>query len=275
MRRVDSARSQGETIARFNPDVLAHQLVRGDKSREIEHTRGMPSAGEPRPGLLPVEAPGSEQVLLDRARAVSGQTLGQLAGALDLQVPPNLTRAKGWVGGMIERLLGAKAGSRAVPDFEALGIELKTLPVSRAGKPVESTFVCTIELGEIGDMEWAASRVHHKLARVLWVPVDGERSIPVAQRRIGSAFLWSPSPSEEQLLRADWEELAGVIGRGDVDRITGSLGRALQVRPKAADSRARRVGFDAEGVPYAALPRGFYLRATFTEAILRQHLHTR
>jgi DNA mismatch repair protein MutH len=103
--------------------------------------------------------------------------------------------------------------------------------------------------------------------------VNGERSIPVAERRLGTSFLWSPSAQEQEILRADWEELAGVIGRGDVDRITGRLGRALQVRPKAADSRSRRLGFDSEGIPYAALPRGFYLRARFTESILRQHVH--
>jgi DNA mismatch repair protein MutH len=259
--------------ARFNPDVLPHQLVRGDNSREIEDTVRMPSVGEPRTDSIAADPPDSELALSARARALSGQTLGQLAAALGAVVPPDLAHAKGWVGGLMERALGAQAGSRAVPDFEALGIELKTLPVSRAGKPLESTFVCTIELTEIGDIEWQASRVYRKLARVLWMPIDGERTIPIAERRIGSGFLWSPSPQEQELLRFDWEELVGMIGRGDLDRITGHLGRALQVRPKAADSRARRLGFDTEGVPIAALPRGFYLRATFTEGILRRHLH--
>jgi DNA mismatch repair protein MutH len=259
--------------ARFNPDVLAHRLVRGDNSREIEDTAGMPSVGEPRTDSSAADFPDSELTLSARAHALAGQTLGQLAAALGATVPPDLTHAKGWVGGLMERALGAQAGSRAVPDFEALGIELKTLPVSRAGKPLESTFVCTIELAEIGDMEWSTSRVHHKLARVLWVPVDGERAIPIGDRRIGSAFLWSPSSQQEAVLRFDWEELVGLIGRGDLDRITGSLGKALQVRPKAADSRSRRIGFDADGVPFAALPRGFYLRTSFTETILREHLH--
>ena len=49
------------------------------------------------------------------------------------------------------------------------------------------------------------------------------------------------------------------------------LGRYLQVRPKAADSHARRRALDAEGVGFAALPRGFYLRALFTERIVAAH----
>lgn len=237
-------------------------------------TRVTPSAREPGFGSVArpsVVAPVSEQELLQRARALAGSSLAELAARLGSAVPSDLRRAKGWVGGLMERALGASAGSRAVPDFEALGVELKTLPVTPDGRPVESTFVCTIELTEIGDVEWQHSRVHHKLARVLWLPVEGERSIAVAERRIGSALLWSPSAEDEQLLRADWEELAGLIGRGETERITGHLGQVLQVRPKAASSRSRRLNYDAEGVPYAALPRGFYLRPGFTEAILRRH----
>ena len=89
-------------------------------------------------------------------------------------------------------------------------------------------------------------------------------------RRIGTPILWSPSPDDEAALRFDWEELAGIIGRGDVESITGHLGRHLQVRPKAASSRSRRRGIDGEGTSFATLPRGFYLRATFTAKILAE-----
>jgi DNA mismatch repair protein MutH len=182
-----------------------------------------------------------------------------------------LRRAKGFVGGLIERALGASAGSRAVPDFPELAIELKTLPVDRAGSPVESTFVCTIPLTEIGQVEWTDSRVRRKLAKVLWVPVEGQRDIPVAERRIGQALLYTLTPEDEAVLRADWEELSGFIGGGHVEALTGHLGRFLQIRPKAAHSRARRLGIDAEGAPFAALPKGFYLRPSFTGALLARH----
>jgi len=208
--------------------------------------------------------------LLERARAYAGLTLGALAARSDLPVPEDLRRAKGWVGGLFERCLGATARSRAVPDFEALGIELKTLPVRLDGQPLETTFVCTIPLLDMARLEWEQSGVFQKLRRVLWVPVEGTRSTPVASRRIGTPLLWSPSPEEEQALRFDWEELAGIIGRGDVENITGHLGRHLQVRPKAASSRSRRRGVDGDGASFAALPRGFYLRATFTAALLAE-----
>jgi DNA mismatch repair protein MutH len=216
-------------------------------------------------------APATEQELLGRAAELAGLTLRELAARFEAPVPPDLRRAKGFVGGLLERALGATAGSRALPDFPELHIELKTLPVDRAGAPLESTFVCTIPLTEIGDVEWADSRVRRKLSRVLWVPVEGERSIAVGERRIGQALLYRLSEADEALLRRDWEELAGLIGRGHVESLTGHLGQCLQIRPKAAHSRARRLGFDADGVPFAALPRGFYLRPSFTRALLERH----
>ena len=216
-------------------------------------------------------APKTEQELARRAEALAGLTLAELAGRLGRPVPPDLKRAKGFVGELVELGLGAPAKSRSGPDFAELGVELKTLPVDRRGRPVESTFVCTIPLLSVGDLEWEDSPVRAKLMRVLFVPVEGERARPVADRRFGTPLLWSPSAEDERDLKFDWDELAGRIGRGDVEGITGHLGRYLQVRPKAADSHARRRAFDADGVAFAALPRGFYLRAIFTERIVRSH----
>jgi DNA mismatch repair protein MutH len=221
--------------------------------------------------LTLVTTPTSERELLERAAALAGVRLSELAERFGAPVPPDLRRAKGFVGSLVERALGASAGSRALPDFPDLAIELKTLPVDRAGAPVESTFVCTIPLTEIGSVEWADSRVRRKLAKVLWMPVEGERAIPVGERRLGQALLYVLTPDDEAVLQADWEELAGYIGRGHVEQLTGHLGRFLQIRPKAAHSRARRVGIDADGAPFAALPKGFYLRPSFTRSLLERH----
>lgn len=215
--------------------------------------------------------PRTESELLERARALAGLSLGELASRLGLEAPSDLRRAKGFTGQLVERALGATAASRAAPDFEALGIELKTLPVDSRGRPCESTFVTTIPLTEIGDVEWEHSRVRLKLARVLWMPVEGERSIPVPCRRLGEPLLWSPDAEDEAALRFDWEELAGIIGLGDIERVTGHLGRYLQIRPKAANSRARRRGTDEDGAPFETMPKGFYLRAAFTARILEKH----
>jgi DNA mismatch repair protein MutH len=215
--------------------------------------------------------PATESELLSRARGLAGKTLGDVAAELGRPVPLDLLREKGFAGRLLEDALGATAGSRAAPDFEHLGIELKTLPVDSRGNVLETTFVCTIALRDVGDVEWEQSPVRLKLARVLWMPVNGERTIAVHQRRIGMPLLWSPSAEDDQVLRWDWDELSGLIGQGRVEDVTGHLGRALQVRPKAANGRSRRLAYDAEGCRMSALPRGFYLRTSFTQGLVRKH----
>lgn len=219
--------------------------------------------------MPPPTSPGE---LLARAELIAGLRLGELAARFSVPVPEDLRRAKGFVGGLVERALGATAGSRTGPDFPELGIELKTLPVDRAGRALESTFVCTIELSEIGSSEWEESRLWSKLRQVLWMPVEGVRGVPVAERRLGSPFLWRPTEQDVARLRTDWEALSSLIALGRTGELTGHLGKVLQVRPKAARGASRRRAYDADSASYSEQPKGFYLRAGFTTEILARYL---
>lgn len=215
------------------------------------------------------QPPRSEQELARRATDIAGLTVEELAARVGQPLPRDRRRAKGFVGQLLEIALGASAASRPEPDFQLIGVELKTVPVDDRGRPMESTYVCTLPLEQgPGETSWASSNVRRKLDRVMWVPVQAGAGLPLPCRRVGSAILWSPSPEEEASLRADWEELTEMVATGRVAAITAHQGTCLQVRPKAADSRARRWGVDEEGRRVRTLPRGFYLRASFTAAIL-------
>ncbi|MGR5501051.1 DNA mismatch repair endonuclease MutH [Vibrio sp. DNB22_10_4] len=216
-------------------------------------------------------APKSEAELLERARQIAGMSFGDLAKPANMRVPDNLKRDKGWVGQLLEWHLGATAGSKPVQDFPEIGVELKSIPIGYNGKPLESTFVCVAPLTGITGLTWEASHIRNKLSRVLWLPVEGEREIPVAERRVGSPLIWSPSKQEEVLLKNDWEELMDLIALGDVNQITARSGEVLQIRPKAANSRAKTEAYGTNGQPIKTLPRGFYLRASFTSYILETY----
>ncbi len=215
--------------------------------------------------------PQSEQELIDRAWQIAGMSYQELAEEANMIVPPDLKKDKGWVGQLLEWHLGAKAGSKPQQDFENLGIELKSIPISYSGKPLETTFVCVAPLTGVHGLTWETSHVRNKLSRVLWIPVEGEREIPLAERRVGSPLIWSPSQEEEEQLKADWEELMEFIVLGNVSQITAKHGEVLQLRPKAANGRVLTEAYGANGKPIRTLPRGFYLRTQFTANILQNH----
>ncbi|MCS2152539.1 DNA mismatch repair endonuclease MutH [Scandinavium goeteborgense] len=216
-------------------------------------------------------SPQSEAQLLAQAQQLAGYSLGELAAMANLPIPPDLKRDKGWIGVLLEIWLGASAGSKPEQDFAALGVELKTIPIDRNGRPLETTFVCVAPLTGNSGVTWETSHVRHKLKRVLWIPVEGERTIPLAERHVGTPLLWSPSAEEEHQLRMDWEELMDLIVLGQVERITARHGEVLQLRPKAANSKALTEAVGTHGEPILTLPRGFYLKKNFTAALLAQH----
>jgi len=209
-----------------------------------------------------IESPASESELLERAVNIAGKTLQHIASLHNIPVPDKLLRSKGWIGELIEISLGA------TPDFQNIGVELKTLPLNRNQQPKESTYVCTVSLTENKGTDWDTSLVKKKLSRVLWIPVEADPAIPLAERRVGSAILWSPTAKQEGILRNDWQELMDMIDMGRLDQLTAQHGQYLQIRPKAANAKALRSGIDEQGEKVMTLPRGFYLRTSFTRQII-------
>lgn len=217
---------------------------------------------------MPKPSPKSLTELMQRAHNMAGVSLADIAFENGINVPQDLKRDKGWVGQLIELELGAIAGSKPEPDFIHLGVELKTIPIDQKGKPLETTYVTVAPLTDIHGLTWEQSVVFHKLQSVLWVPIEGERHIPVGQRRIGTPLLWSPSTVEMALLKQDWEEIMEKIALGDVDNITARHGEVLQLRPKAANSQILTESIGPDGAIQLSNPRGFYLKISFTQQIL-------
>ena len=219
--------------------------------------------------------PKTTEELLSRAQAIAGLSFGELATQLGIPVPLDLKRDKGWVGMLLETALGATAGSKAEQDFRHLGIELKTIPINAQGYPLETTFVSLAPLIQNSGVNWQNSHVRHKLSRVLWIPIEGSRSIPLAERRIGTPILWQPSEQQEHQLQRDWEELMDYIALGQLDKINARLGEVLQLRPKGANSKSLTKGIGKHGEIIDTLPLGFYLRKAFTHEILQQFVQQR
>jgi DNA mismatch repair protein MutH len=207
--------------------------------------------------------------LLEHARALVGATLADLADGLGLPVPSGAVRTKGWAGQVIERELGVSGGHG--PDFAALGLELKSVPVTGALEPLESTAVCNIDPIAIAGESWETSYARRKLARVLFVALE----VPAAggsvgERRVAAVRFWQPSATEEATLRADFERFVrDYFRQGRAAEITGHLGRVLQVRPKARNAADRRDGYGPAGERVRLGKMGFYLRPAFVRDILQ------
>lgn|SRR5690554_3260991 len=224
--------------------------------------------------------PQSEAELEERARSIAGLTVRELAARFDLPLPESSTRGKGFAGTLAELALGASAGNRSEPDFVELGVELKTIPLDQRGRPLETTFVTTVPLHQILELEFKQSPLYHKLRRVFFLPIEGEAPLP--ERRFGLGFFYSPSEEELAIIRRDWELFGELIATQEMESIDGTLGEIVQIRPKGRDASDRVLGPLQEGsaegargeeggLAYAR-PLGFYLRTSHTRAIVARAL---
>ncbi len=215
---------------------------------------------------MPPPRPRDLLELETRVRALAGRTLDDLAAEHGLTFAGRAgARTKGKTGQLLELILGASGGSAAVHDFPDLGVELKTIPVSPALRPRESTYVCTLDLAEAERAEWEPSWVRRKLGHVLWVPIVTPENEPP---RVGEPRFWKPTAEQREILAADFDEIMGAIALGGIDRLTARTGRWLQVRPKGATAKDRTWSVGAEESWVETVPRGFYLRTLFTGALL-------
>ena len=217
-----------------------------------------------------ITPPSSDDELMRRVQLIAGSQLGALANSINVDIPENLKREKGWVGQLVEKILGATAGNKPEPDFQSIGVELKTLPIDSRGFPSESTYVCVVPLAHTEGLYWENSLVRQKLNKVLWLPIEADKNIPLAKRRVGMGILWSPDDATESKLARDYDEFIDSITLGEVESITAHQGEFLQIRPKAANSSVVTQGIGEMGQSIKTLPRGFYLRPAFTREIIRQ-----
>ena len=227
---------------------------------------------KPKPKKLKFSKPETEGELEERVVKLAGQKLSYLAKEIHWPVPENLKRDKGWIGQLLEVHLGASAGNLSEPDFQNIGIELKTIPLTANHKAKETTYVCTVPLINNVGLTWENSGVFSKLSRVLWLPVEADPLNPIGERRVGKGFIWSPSTDEMDNLKNDWEEFMELISLGQVETITAHLGEYLQIRPKAANASVVTTGIGQNGMRKQTLPRGFYLRTSFTNQILNSFI---
>ncbi|MDH5433091.1 MAG: DNA mismatch repair endonuclease MutH [Gammaproteobacteria bacterium] len=219
--------------------------------------------------MLPSK-PQTLSALLQRSGQLAGKTIADVARFLELPIPDNLKTQKGWQGQLLEQFLGADGGNLSQPDFSSLGVELKTLPIDQSGKVQESTFVCTLPLINNEMLLWQDSVVYQKLKAVLWVPIV--QNPDLSKSIIATPFYWNPDNHQMQMLQRDWEAVMDLVSLGRVDQITARMGQILQIRPKAANAKATTNTIDSKGKQTKTLPRGFYLRAAFTQQLLLSHL---
>ncbi|XBC44392.1 MAG: DNA mismatch repair endonuclease MutH [Buchnera aphidicola (Schlechtendalia peitan)] len=209
-----------------------------------------------------------EDTLLINAQGLHGYSIKELAYSISKPLPVCLKNNKGFIGILIESLLGVITNNRISPDFCELNIELKTIPICSEGYPLENTFICYVPLFKNIGLTWESSYIYKKIRKILWIPIQGSRNSEFFNKKVGHAFIWSPSILEDNYLKKDWEEFMDYIILGKVNKIKSQYGSVLQVKKKSKRNVLTKY-INEYGKISLTVPRAFYFRKKFTYSLLK------
>ena len=205
----------------------------------------------------------AEHRILEGLRPFEGQPLREMVAAREL----GAGEGKDLTARMVHKALGVKRRKR-IREFEQVGYRIRTLNLrSSDGYPFEAVSLPVMDLEEFASEEWEGkvvvddtdreigdvpeSRLARDLRRILFVPTYSPvRSTPQLDRVLGRPFFWSPSETELQGIRSEWESYQREVREGKAAYLSvpgknqrmNSLTRPkpegyIHMRPHAQDSR--------------------------------------
>ena len=210
--------------------------------------------------------PTDKQSIIVYAQKLQGKTLREATGLGHIQPP---SKRRGSLGNAVEQYyFRYAANSDSRPDFDQVGLELKTTPLKagRNGQLVakERLVLSQIDYEEVVTEEFESSRMLRKSADILlmsylWEP-DKD---PLDYRFVLVDEMHIPREDLAQI-RTDWETVVAKVRSGHAEDISGADTLYLEACTKAADSSQRRRQPFSE-VP--AKPRAWALKASYMTVI--------
>lgn len=226
------------------------------------------SAGVPkiRPGA-PYD-PNDRKSLQEYASRLSGKTLGEVCDAEFFRFS---SKNKGSFGSILESgYFMIDSNNERQPDFEELGIELKTAPVVKTIKK-EYRSKERMSLSNINYMtlldEGIEGSLLHKNRELLIIFYIDDGETDVSEQVIIGSVIWLFPEDDMRIIKDDWKIIADMVERGLAHELSGGLTFYLEAAPKGPGK-----GKGMKKQPFSdvlAQTRAFALKPRYVGSILK------
>jgi DNA mismatch repair endonuclease MutH len=168
----------------------------------------------------------------------------------------------------VVRALVGERGTGRHGEFERFGIETKVVPVDGRGGIVEAMSFPAFVHEELIYETWDTSDLQARLNRLLIVPIYRERKATLAEMVLGRPFFWTPSQSELEGIRSEWERFRSLIEQGQARQLPrASATTYVHIRPKGRNAQDR----DPAPGGIEVTRKCFWLNQPFMRRVLAEH----
>ena len=155
------------------------------------------------------------------------------------------------------------------PELEALGVEVKTIPLGPNAEPYEAMSFPAFDHREMADEEWEDSELLSRVQNMLLIPLYREtRGVELLEQRVCKPFQWSPDREQLTGIRLEWERYRDLVAQGRADELHGeSDTRFIHVRTHGRD------GDDQVEAPggLVVAKKSFWLNREFVRELVLSH----
>lgn len=172
-----------------------------------------------------------EDATADRFRPLIGKTVEDLSHEFSyFKTSPN---QKGYLRSLSVRILAN--GGQSVPELEKAGIEMKTIRLTKTGRPRESMSFPGFSFMGILAEKWEESRFFQKIeSKFLFIVFKEDKS---GEERLEKVFYWNMPYKDRLEARRVWEDTKRRVAKDAFDLPKISESPVAHVRPKAKDGR--------------------------------------
>lgn len=207
--------------------------------------------------------------IVEYASLLKGRTLREMIDVDELDDPH---RRRGSFGNAVEEYyFRYDINSDSRPDFDEVGLELKTTPVKRNAKgelvAKERLVLTMIDYMDVVDEDFEHSHLLEKASDILLITYLYEPDVSPLDYVIEAVVRWGIPEEDLPQIKRDWETVVDKVRAGHAEDISGSDTLYLEACTKAANGSVRRAQ------PYSdvpAKPRAWALKASYMTAVQRR-----
>lgn len=219
---------------------------------------------------LPYNRSNSESIV-HYATQLIGKSLREATGVGHID---DMASRKGTLGNAVEYYyFKFDPNSDPDPDFNEVGIELKTTPLKRTKKgeivSKERLVLSMINYMEVVNETWETSAVLKKSDKILLLSYLHDPDANPVDYVFYLAELWSIPEEDLYTIKRDWETVVDKVRRGLAHEISSGDTLFLEACTKAANSEARRPQPFSD-IP--AKPRAWALKQSYMTAVTKKLL---
>lgn len=227
--------------------------------------------------------------VLDLAYNLQAYPIPKLAEEYDVELTAS---DMGRVGKLIQSAILRDLSSEPVSDWSEFGVELKAVPVGHTSKrqtpkvwkPAEDTRITAFRLPSDLETPFFESPVFERIRAVMFAPILKLDDQDPLTWFLVSPFIWLPSSDALEAIRQDYERVRQWArdrlergGSEEEDDLTslGPRGEPQQLFQKTQYSGDAWAEFEYGGGKWRTRPRSWYLRPSFVQKILKEHVDIR